>query len=191
VRDETVSRSYAATLFELATRHHAIEGYGRALATVAGLLDDDPRFRIFLETPRIDDEERKAVLVRALGDWLPKHVVNFVLVTIDKRRQRLLRSISREYDLLLDEHLGREHVEVTLARKADDATEKLIATRLTSVLGKEAIPHFRLRPEIIGGLVVRTADTIYDGSLRRRLEGMRRRLLRADMPGEALGRAGG
>jgi F-type H+-transporting ATPase subunit delta len=191
MRDETVSRNYATTLFELAKKHDAIEGYGRALATVAGLLDEDPRFRMFLETPRIDDEERKAVVVKALGDRLPKHVVNFVLVTIDKRRQRLLRSISREYSLLVDEHLGREHVEVTLARKADEATETLIANRLSSVLGKEAIPHFRMRPEIIGGLIVRTADTLYDGSLRRRLEGMRRRLLQAGMPGAALGRTGG
>jgi F-type H+-transporting ATPase subunit delta len=190
VRDETVSRNYAATLFELAKKHDALEEYGRALATVADLLDEDPRFRMFLVTPRIDDEERKAVVVTALGDRLPKHVVNFVLVTIDKRRQRLLRSISREYSLILDAHLGREHVEVTLARRADEGTERLIATRLTSVLGKEAIPHFRLKPEIIGGLIVRTADTIYDGSIRRRLEGMRRRLLQADMPGEALGGAG-
>jgi F-type H+-transporting ATPase subunit delta len=91
----------------------------------------------------------------------------------------LLREISRQYNALVDAHLSREHVEVTLARAADPATEKLIATRLSSVLGKEAIPHFRVKPEIIGGLVVRTSDTIYDGSVRRRLEGMRRQLLKA------------
>jgi F-type H+-transporting ATPase subunit delta len=189
VRDETVSRNYAETLFELAGKSGAIEEYGRALATVAGLLDEDPRFRTFLETPRIEDVERKQVVRKAFGDALPKHVVNFVLVTIDKRRQRLLRSISGAYDRLVDEHLGREHVEVTLARKADEDTRELIAERLTAVLGKQAIPHFRVKPEIIGGLVVRTTDTIYDGSIRRRLEGMRARLMRAKLPGDALGEA--
>jgi F-type H+-transporting ATPase subunit delta len=187
VRDETVSRNYAQTLFELARKHGAIEEYDDALATVADLLDSDARFRAFLETPRITDEERKAVVRKAFGPALPKNVVNFVLVTIDKRRQRLLRSIAREYGLLVDAHLGRAHVEVTLARPADDATKKLVADRLTGVLGKEAIPHFRVRPEIIGGLVVRTTDTIYDGSVRRRLEGMRRRLMRAELPSDALG----
>ena len=190
MRDETVSRNYAETLFELARKHGAIEEYGNALATVADLLDADPRFRVFLETPRIEDDERKAVVRKAFGSALPKNVVNFVLVTIDKRRQRLLRSISREYSLLVDEHLGREHVEVTLARQPDESTKQLVADRLTWVLGKRAIPHFRVRPEIIGGLVVRTTDTIYDGSVRRRLEGMRRRLLQAELPGEALGAAG-
>lgn len=187
MRDETVSKNYAETLFELARKHDAIEGYGRALGTVADLLDSDPRFRTFLETPRIEDDERKLVVRKAFGGALPKNVVNFVLVTIDKRRQRLLRSIAREYSLLVDEHLGREHVEVTLARQADEAMKQLVANRLTGVLGKQAIPHFRVRPEIIGGLIVRTTDTIYDGSVRRRLEGMRRRLLQAELPSEALG----
>jgi F-type H+-transporting ATPase subunit delta len=181
VRDETVSKNYAETLFELATKHGAMAQYGEALDAVARLLEEDPRFRLFLETPRIDDEERKAVVKRALDGKLPKNVLNFVLVTIDKRRQRLLREISRQYNALLDAHLNREHVEVTLARQADESTEKLIASKLSGVLGKEAIPHFRVKPEIIGGLVVRTGSSIFDGSVRRRLEGMRRQLLQAEI----------
>jgi len=186
VRDTTVSRNYAETLFALGQKHGQLAEYGTALETVAQLLDEDPKFRTFLETPRIDDDERKKVVRKVFGASLPKTVVNFVLVTIDKRRQRLLRAIAREYGLLLDAHLGREHVEVTLARRADAATEKLIAERLSSALGTQAIPHFRVKPEIIGGLVVRTTDTIYDGSVRRRLEGLRRRLLRAQLPQDAL-----
>lgn len=189
MRDETVSKSYAETLFELADRNDAIEEYGQALATVARLLDEDPQFRLFLETPRIEDADRKAVVRKAFGEALPVHVVNFVLVTIDKRRQRLLREISAQYAALVDEHLGREHVEVTVARPVDEATEKVITEHLTRALGRVAIPHFRVKPEIIGGLVVRTAQTIYDGSLRRRVEGMRRQLLRADLPVKTAGEA--
>jgi len=191
VRDETVSKSYAETLFELAKKHDSIEEYGLALTTVADLLDSDPRFRVFLETPRIPDDERKAVVRKVFGSALPKYVVNFILVTIDKRRQRLLRSISSAYSQLLDDFLGREHVEVTLARQADDSTKTLVAERLSRVLGKTAIPHFRVKPEIIGGLVVRTTDTIYDGSVRRSLEGLRRQLLHASLPGDGPGQRSG
>ena len=182
MRDETVARSYAETLFELGRRNDAIQSYGEALSTVVELIEGDPKFRTFLETPRIDDADRKALVRRVFGDALPKHVVNFVLVTIDKRRQRLLRSIGQQYAELLDEFLGREHVDVTVARSVDEPTQQLIAARLSQVFGKEAIPHFRVKPEIIGGLVVRTGNTIYDGSIKRRLEGLRRRLLHADLP---------
>lgn len=187
MRDETVSKNYAETLFELARRNDAIELYGEELETVARLLDENPRFRMFIETPRIEDGDRKALIRKVFGEKLSSHVLNFVLVVIDKRRQRLLRGISRQYQALVDEELGRQHVEVTLAREADEATRTMITQRLSSVLGKKAIPHIRVKPEIIGGLIVRTADSIFDGSVRRRLEGMRRRLLRAELPSGAFG----
>lgn len=189
MRDETVARSYAETLFELADRHDAVEGYGEALETVTRLLEEDGRFRLFLETPRIEDEEKKAVVRKAFGDRLPRHVLNFVLVTIDKRRQRLLREIAAQYHALVDERMGREHVQVSVARPVDDATRAMIVEKLSAALGKTAIPHIRVNPEILGGLVVRTGDTIYDGSVRRRLDGMRRHLLEAELPAGIAGAA--
>lgn len=182
MRDETVARNYAETLFELADRNDATEEYGDAIEAVARVIEENPEVRLFLETPRIDDEEKKGVVRRVFGDRLPRHVVNFVLVTIDKRRQRILREIATQYRALLDERMGREHVQVSVARPVDDRTRQTIADRLSTALGKTAIPHIRVRPEIIGGLVVRTGDTIYDGSVRRGLEGMRRRLLAAELP---------
>ena len=191
MRDETVARNYAETLFELARRNDSTQEYGDALETVAGLLEDVSRFRTFVETPRIDDEVKKSVIRKVLADRTPRHVVNFVLTTIDKRRQHLLREISQEYLLLLDDHLGREHVEVTVARPLDATTAQMVSERLSKMLGRQAIPHVRVKPEILGGLVVRTGDTIYDGSVRRRLEGLRRRLLTAGIPSTKVGKTAG
>ena len=191
MRDETVARNYAETLFELASRNESIQEYGDALGMVAGLLEDDSRFRTFVETPRIDDETKKDVIRKVFRDKAPKQVINLVLITIDKRRQTLLREISAEYLLLLDDHLGREHVEVTVARPLDDTTENVVSERLSKMLGKQAIPHIRVKPEILGGLIVRTGDMIYDGSVRRRLEDLRRRLLTARIPSGQVGEAAG
>ena len=76
---------------------------------------------------------------------------------------------------------------MTVARPVDEETRAMLARRLSRLLNTEAIPHLRVRPEILGGLVVRTGDTIYDGSVRRRMEDLRRRLLQAPLPagGEA------
>lgn len=182
MRDETVARNYAETLFALADRHGAVQEYGDAMEMVAVVIEENAEFRLFLETPRIDDEDKKALVKKVFDDKLPKNIVNFILVTIDKRRQRILPEITTQYQLLLDERLGREHVQVAVARPVDDGTRDMIADKLSTILGKKAIPHIRVRPEIIGGLVVRTGDTIYDGSVRRRLDGMRRQLLAADLP---------
>lgn len=181
MRDETVARNYAETLFALAERHEGLEAFGAGMDLVAGLIDQDPGFRLFLETPRIAAEDKKAVIRKAFGGALPKQLVNFLLVTIDKRRQRLLRDIARGFRALVDEHEGRVHVEVTVARSLDDDTSRHVAERLSAMLGATAIPHVRVRPEILGGIIVRTGDTIYDGSVRKRLDGMRRQLLKAQL----------
>ena len=182
MRDETVARSYAETLFALAQSHEGLEAFGAGMDIVAGLLDEDPKFRLFLETPRVSDVNRKATVRKAFGGRVPEHLLHFLLITIDKRRQRLLRDIARQYHTLVDEHEGREHVDVTVARPVDEATQALIATKLSRLLGKTAIPHVRVKPEILGGVVVRTGDTIYDGSVRRHMESMRRQLLKASLP---------
>jgi F-type H+-transporting ATPase subunit delta len=185
VRDGTVARKYAETLFELGVKHDRPEEYGEAISMVADLLDAEASFRVFLETPRIAAAAKKDLVRETFGTKLPKHVVNFVLVCIDKRRQRLLREIASQYGDLLDAHLGRERVEVTVARPMDEETRNMITGRLTEALGRQAIPQVRVRPEILGGLVVRTGDTIYDGSIRSRLERLRGRMLQAQLPARA------
>jgi F-type H+-transporting ATPase subunit delta len=181
VRDQTVSRNYAETLFALASQNEGLERYQDAIEIVARLLDEDPRFRLFLETPRIAASDKKDVIRKAFGGALPKPLINFLMVVLDKRRQRLLREIAREYHDLVDQSLNRVHAEVTVARPLDEQALRTVTERLTTLLGRTAIPHVRVKPEILGGIVVRAGDTIYDGSLKSRLEGMRRQLLDAPL----------
>lgn len=185
MREETIARSYAETLFALAERHEGVESYQRALAVLVDVLNESPGLRSFLATPRIPAAGKKDVLRAALEGRVPARFLSFVLVTVDKRRQSLLEEMALSYNALLDEHFQRVHAEVTVARPLDDATEEGVAGRLSRLLGKTAIPHFRVRPEILGGVVVRAGDRVYDGSLRRRLEGMRHSLLTASLGGAA------
>ncbi len=182
MRDETVARNYAETLVEVAERHEGLEVFGDGLEVVTRLIDENPSFRVFLETPRIAVGQKKEVIRSVFSEALPATLINFLLVTIDKRHQRLVREIAQEYHTLVDERLGRVRVEVTLARKMDDASLVELQTRLSTLIGREAIPQVRVKPSILGGVVVRAGDTIYDGSLRRRLDGLRRKLLSTDLP---------
>jgi F-type H+-transporting ATPase subunit delta len=185
VRGETIARNYAEALFDLAEHEGELVQYGEGIELVARLLDENRAFRAFLETPRVPATEKKAVLKRTLADAVRPRVLNFLLLTIDKRRQRLLRDIARAYHELVDERLNRVRVEVTVARPQDDAVVARLGDALSRLLGKTAVPHLRVKPEILGGVIVRAGDTIYDGSLRRRLDRMRRQLLTTELPGSA------
>ena len=73
--------------------------------------------------------------------------------------------------------LNRVHAGVTLAREPDPGLEREIVDRLGAAIGKEVRAHFRGDPSILGGVVVRVGDRVFDGSLRRKLAVLRRRML--------------
>jgi F-type H+-transporting ATPase subunit delta len=185
VTNETIARSYAVTLFELARRQDGLESFAEGMDTVIGLVDQNPSFRVFLETPRIADREKKELLKKVFGNVLPRPLLNFLQVTVDKRRQRLLGLMTEEFHALLDEHHGRTHVTVTVARELDPQTLQELSGKLSALLGREAIPHVRVKPAVLGGVHLKTGDTVYDGTLRRRIKQLRKQLVTAELPDAA------
>ena len=183
MREDTIVRNYSETLFELAERHGGAAGYGEPVAAVAGLMEDR-RVLEFLGTPRVSADTKKETLQRALGDSVPPMLLRFLTVVVDRGRQRLIPEIMRDFQNLLDRHRGIRHMEVTVARELAAAEGEALAARLSSATGAEVIPSVRVRPEIIGGIVIREGDTLYDGSVKRQLDAMRRALMAAEIQGQ-------
>jgi F-type H+-transporting ATPase subunit delta len=171
-----VARSYAASVFELAQRHGLLEEFTASFNALSGVLGD-ARVRTFLESPKLDTGTKKQVLRDTLGDRVHPLFVNFLLVTLDKRRQRLLADIAREYNALVEEAHGRMHVDVTVAHEPSAELHQEIRRQLSEIFGKTVVPHVHVDGRILGGIIVRHEDKVIDGSLRRRLIAMRRRLL--------------
>jgi F-type H+-transporting ATPase subunit delta len=182
VRNATIARNYAEALFELGARSREGEAYADAFRTLGEALSSDPRIERFLETPKIDAKAKESVLRQALEDRVPERFLRFVLVVVAKRRQSLLGQIQAAYQEILDEHAGRIHAQVTLARQADEATERLLAERLGEMLGKTVVPHVTVNPDILGGVVVRFGDRAMDGSIRRQLISLKRQMMHAGLP---------
>lgn len=182
MRDPTIARAYAGALLELGTRHGEGEVYAEAFRQLAEALDSDPAIGRFLATPRIATGPKQSAIRKALAGKAPERFVRFVLVVIAKGRQRLLPGIRDQYQLLLDEQAGRIHAEVTLARRPDEALERAIGDRLSTILGKTVEPRFTVNPAILGGLVVRFGDRVLDGSLRRQLVSLKREMMHAGLP---------
>ena len=176
MRDSTIARNYAEVLLELARRAGDIEGWGAMMRDVAEAVRRDERLRLFLESPRIDDASRNAVLTNAFQDRMPRLFVRFLQTLVDHRRQLLIPEISVEYDTLLDEVQGRVHAQVTMAKEPSAADRDLIASRLGAALGKTVVPHVTVDSGILGGAIVRIGDLVMDGSVRRRLGALRARL---------------
>ena len=183
-----IARNYAATLLSLGERHggeRMADEFGTAIAEVAELLEREPLVREFLETPRVDLEDKKRALEASFGGRVPDLFLRFLLVVVEKRRQALLREIATEYRELLDEARGRARAEIVVAREPDEALRSEIVASLEKRLGHSVVPMFRVDPSLIGGIIIRVGGEILDGSLRRRTAGLRRRMLERALPAAA------
>lgn len=177
MRDITIARSYAETLVELARRAGDLDGWGAMIDEVAGAIAADQRLVRFLETPRVSAREKNEVIGKAFADRLPRLFVRFLQAVVTQRRQHLIGEIAFEYHAIVDQLEGRVHADVTVAQQPDPALAQNITDQLSRVLDKKVVPHFTVRPEILGGTIVRVGDTVMDGSVRHRLNRLRARML--------------
>lgn len=172
-----VARNYADTLFTLAERDGSERAYLEMLGEVASLYRESAAFRSFLLTPRVATEAKRTVLREAFAGRYPETFIRFLLVVLEKRRQGLLPEMDEQYREILNEKTGRVHASVTLPFGADAAFRAELETALSGILGAEVSADFRTDERLIGGLVVRVKDRVLDGSVRRKLQLMRRTLL--------------
>lgn len=190
MRAEIIARNYAETLLTLAERHGgpgALDEWGGAIGQLDEMLATDARARQFLETPRVRPEQKKEALRQALAGRAPELFVRFVMVLVDKRRQSLIPEIAQAYRDLVDQRMGRARVEVTISHAPDAALQAEIQQALAAQLGRTVIPTYRVDPDLLGGMVLRLGDEIFDGSVRSRANGLRRRLMESTMPAGANG----
>lgn len=172
----TIARNYAEALYDLGERSGQTQRYADLIDAVAGAVETTPEVQAVLMSPRVPKAAKARILGGALRD-AQREFVLFLQALVKRGRQYLLREIATEYLGLLDIKLNRIRAGVTLARPADEALQRSIRESLARQLGKEVIATFSVDPAILGGAVVRIGERIHDGSVRRRMNKLRRHLL--------------
>jgi F-type H+-transporting ATPase subunit delta len=146
-------------------------------AVVEELLERFPQLEAALKSARISHEEKSGLLDRVLGGRVSAPLLSFLKVVSRHGRLDCLRVIHRRAHRIVDQMRGRVHVRLTTAAPIDDALAAKLGLRLRELLGAEPIVHARTDPEVIGGMVVRVGDTVYDGSVANQLEQLRQQMI--------------
>ena len=84
-----------------------------------------------------------------------------------------LPGISRALDEMIEAKAGRVTAEVVSAKPLDPSQLSQINAALEKLSGKKVSVTTRQDPELLGGVVARVGDTVYDGSLRTQLRTIR------------------
>ncbi|MFT8391629.1 MAG: F0F1 ATP synthase subunit delta [Sporolactobacillus sp.] len=170
---EIVASRYAEALFEIAEERQLIDAIETQLASVNDTLSENDELRRVLQHPQISADEKKALVDRLFKDTVGLEVSNLLKLLIDRKRESLINDVLEAYTHFANEKRGILDVTVTTAVPLDEDEQSDLARRLGEVLGKKLRISLTVNKEIIGGILMRIGDRLYDGTVAGKLAGFK------------------
>jgi F-type H+-transporting ATPase subunit delta len=168
-------RMYARALFQAAQDAGRVDAVAGDLSLLAGAMKDVPELRAFLRNPQIDPVGKGEVLdqLAAEADEL---VRNFVRLVAEKGRAGELPEMSAELDALVAQAQNRLSVELTTSYELTDDEARSIVETIERAAGRTVEATRTVDSSLIGGIVLQIGSHRVDGSVRGRLDRLRREL---------------
>jgi F-type H+-transporting ATPase subunit delta len=171
--------AYAQSLLELANERNQAEAVGQELAALAQIVAENPQFREMLTNPAVSLDERAGLLDRIFRHNVSELLFNTLGVLNRKNRLGVIDQIAQGYADLLDEQLGKVEVDLTVAQKLTPEQLEQARQSIGKSLGRDAVVHQYVDPNVLGGVVMRVGDKLIDSSVRYQLQAMKDQLLAA------------
>jgi F-type H+-transporting ATPase subunit delta len=153
---EELAEVYARALFEAARDNDVLDRVHDELGEFADALESERNLQVFLFSPYFSSEEKKDGVKRIVSD-ADERLVNFLELLAERHRMPALFRIKREFD----------------AMWADE--NQLLPVTVTSAVELSS----NVDPDVLGGLMVRVGNMVLDGTVRNRLERLRKTVAKA------------
>ena len=140
--------------------------------------DGSPELREFLENPAIAALQKVEILDKLNAKLkLQKELRNLIAVLISNGRISNVKEVAEAYRRLLQQQSGTGPAEIVTARELDSNERQALVAEIAKLAGSQISASFTLDKSILGGTVVRIGSTVYDGSVRGRLERLKEALI--------------
>jgi len=163
---DQVARIYARAVDEAAEA----AGCRREVLAELGLIAREvlpqvPEAAAVFASPKVSPEEKSRIIDRLTAGRMQPTTTNVLHVLARHGRLGLLGSVVAAAERLAEERDGRRQATFTSAVPLDAAEQARVVADAEKALAARLVPRFVVDPAIIGGLVVRVGDTIYDQSV--------------------------
>jgi len=175
-RKGAMIRGYAEALFDIAEAEGETQAVESQLFAFAKLLESQPKVREAMIDPALPIENKKGLIRDMLGERANPISVNLLGLVVEQGRGRELERILEEVVAVAAEHRAHAVAEVRSAVPLDEGQRARLVEALSTATGRTIEIRVVVDPAVIGGVVTRVGDEIFDGSLRSRLRGARQQL---------------
>lgn len=181
----TAVQSYAQALFNVGKAQGVIEDLLRQSAEIDAVLTRKPEYGFFLETPQIGTDEKRNLTKQTFEGKVHELMMNLLLILIDRERALLLKPILQKFQELVEREQGIHPASVASARELTEDEKTRLQNRLEKFTGSRLKIQYRVRPELIGGVIFRYQDTLVDGSVQRFLRELKEKFQSAPVAASA------
>ena len=178
LKGTSAARRYAKALASLATRDGSVAETGDELRAHRDLFHADAHLKAILLNPSITHDVKSRVVTAILDRTQPSPLTrNFLLLLLKNDRLQDLDLIEARYERLANDLLGRITAQVITAVELEDDQYASIEQKVAAVTQKTVVLEKQIDASILGGVIVKIDHTVLDGSLRGRLQRLRRELV--------------
>lgn len=170
-----VARRYAEAVFEIGVESNTVDAWLQDVRLIAEYFSN--RQLIFvLGEPNIRFDRKEAIVRDLLSEKIRPEAMGLALTLVERGLVALAGRVRDQFELLYNNYRGQDIAHVTSAMPLDDASRASITRQLETITGKRIILREQVDPALLGGVIARVGDTLIDGSVRRRLELLRRQI---------------
>lgn len=175
--NETVARRYATALADVVIKSGDTNTVKTELAAWADMFAGSNELRTVLGNPSIQSGAKEGVLAKLLEKMKPsKTTANFLRVMLQNGRLTEIVEVNERFAAILAERSGIVKAEVISARELPANEKSQFEKQLEKLTGKDMQITYTVDENIIGGVVTRVGSTVYDGSVKTKLDNLREQL---------------
>jgi F-type H+-transporting ATPase subunit delta len=163
-------------MFEASRTAGVVKDVEADLAIIVNQISLDPEFKRFMIAPYSSRDEKAAILGKIFDGRTSPLTMQLLRVMLDKGRENEITGVYEEFVILRRVFDQIAHVVVSSAQPLDATQQKLIVSKLGSVLNKQIEPEFESDPALIGGIRVKYENFVMDGSVRGALGRLKEKL---------------
>lgn len=175
--DITVARRYAQALCQQAEQSGRLSRVDDDMAMIQASLDAAPALTRLFASPVVSPEKKKNVVAALFTGKVDPLTLSFLEMLVSKGREGLFPAVVQRYTALRDDQMGLVEAQARTAHPLGEAEEKQVVQALEKLTGKRIRLKTETDTSLLGGILLRVGDTVYDGTLRNRLATLHERLL--------------
>ena len=180
---ESVHKSYAVALFELANEAKQLELYQEETKAISNILKDNKEFLNLLTNQFINKDDKKQLLDNVFKNKVDTMVLNFLKLLVDKQRFNITLDVFKEFNSLANDYRGIKEGILYTASLLDEAKVKAIEAKIAQKIGKKVDLTMVKDETLIGGFKVVISDLVIDNSIKNKLESLKNDLVEEKVGG--------